>query len=103
MIRHDALVHRALRDRCVPVALVTGPRRVRRCARHSRVVSDGRWFCGAVRLQADVSTARTWRRPMKTTESAIHRRRGRWQSPGSAGTEEDMCVQWGAQSHKEVG
>jgi hypothetical protein len=40
---------------------------------------------------------------MKTTKNTIHRRRGRLQLPGSAGTAADMCAQWGAQSPKEVG
>jgi hypothetical protein len=85
------------------MAPVAGSRRLRRCARHSRVVSDARWFGGAAHFQGDVSSACTRRRPMKTTKDAIHRRRGRWHLPGSAGMAADMCAQWRAQSPKAVG
>jgi hypothetical protein len=48
-----------------PMAPVAGSRRLRRCARHSRVVADARWFGGAAHFQGDVSSAWTRRRPMK--------------------------------------
>jgi hypothetical protein len=40
---------------------------------------------------------------MKAMHRAFHRRRGRWQLPGSAGSATETFTKWCAQSPKEVG